>query len=154
MAPHSTPCRQRYPHGFRGLCGWLHRSFQSATTRQKGTATTAVTRPLGLLCRLGPNRGTTRVYMTHGPGSASSLISKGSKEGPLNLHSWVARRHTQVGSCAETVGQHHGERKDPCWWDRSCIKLMWPNTKKFMNLEEEGLLWWAQTDRTKELWWA
>jgi hypothetical protein len=34
-----------------------------------------------------PHLGASWVYMTHGPGSAPRLLSRGRKEGPLNLHS-------------------------------------------------------------------
>jgi hypothetical protein len=39
----------------------------------------------------------------------------GSEMSPLNIHYRALQRDTQVGSQDETVGQHHGDRKDPYW---------------------------------------
>jgi hypothetical protein len=55
--------------------------------------------------------------------------------------------NTQVGNGPETVGQDHGDGKDPFWWGRSCMNLMCLKTKKIINPENEEL---DQGDKHKQ----
>jgi hypothetical protein len=124
--PTLTSCRRDEVCMASGSSGCLHRGRQSAVTPQDGTTRPTATRPLGSLCRLGPNRGTTWMYVTCDPAAAPRLAYRDNEYSPLNLHFWALRRDIQVGNGAETVGQDHGDRQDPCWWGRSCINLNSP----------------------------
>lgn len=49
------------------------------------------------------------MYTAHGLGSAPGLAYRGSKGGSFNLHS-----SAQVETCAETMGQCHRYKNNPC----------------------------------------
>jgi hypothetical protein len=91
---------------------------------------------------------TTRVCMPSGPllehymdvhdyrlGSAHKLVYRGNEKSPLKLHFWVLQRNTQVGICASIVEQHHRDRKDSCWWDRSFMNVLSLNIWKICETE-------------------
>jgi hypothetical protein len=133
-------------HGFRGLV------LNYITVPVSGNISewhrqTTVTWPSQSLCRLGHYFGSILVYMTYGLGSTPGLTYRDSEKCPLNLHFWVLHTDRQVGSHAETVGQHHRDRKDPCQWDRSLVNVMDLTTEQYINLEEENnCLWYTWKD--------
>jgi len=49
----------------------------------------------------------------YGPGYVPRLANTGSEKSPLGLHFLFLHRDTQIGSCTKTVGQHHGDKKEP-----------------------------------------
>mgnify|MGYP007064002621 CR=1 FL=1 len=58
----------------------------------------------------------TWVYIAYGPGSALSLTREGQWEGFIL---GLSVEPHKLEATLETVGQNQGDRKDPCWWDRS-----------------------------------
>jgi hypothetical protein len=91
--------------------------------------------------------GHTCVYLAYGLGSAPRLAYRGSEKSPISLHFWVPRRDKQAGSHAKTLEQRYGDIKDPYWWDKSFIHLMSLNTQNKINLDDDGGLFFKNTNR-------
>lgn len=75
-------CTQKY-RASGGMC-LIISHLQSLVARQTGVVKPRVLRLM--VCHLGPERGSSWVYTTYGPGSATGPACEGSEKAPLNLH--------------------------------------------------------------------
>jgi hypothetical protein len=117
VGPVIPPCT-RFPfHCLLRLAGlwWRYSNLPPHGAAQQNSMTKwTVLWVFECLCHLCPKRSITYMYMACSPDSAL-------EEFPFGLHLFNSP-YTQILIYAKTLGQHHRDRMNRCWWDKSLIR--------------------------------